>query len=273
MAPILPLKVFIVIDPSQDQHVALERTLYTAQHFHSVNTAVKRELQLFFAVDFDNTDTSADNPNMYQSTDAFMDLIAPLEAAGLKFKIQCSWSTDWYDSILKASREFGADLIMLPQAVAPLNLDSIFNGGIWRLMRTAPCPVLIVRPGDAEQRKVILAAVNFQSHKEEYHRLNELIIKRGQWLATMHNAELHIVNAYKDSLHYPDRAKLANETKVSSENIHVEVGVPQTVITDVAEKINADVVVIGTQKRSSRWKGNTADKIMNRIKGDILAIN
>ncbi len=82
-----------------------------------------------------------------------------------------------------------------------------------------------------------------------------------------------MVNAYSDSLHYPDRAQLATKTGVDSNKIHVKGGSPEDVIAEVAKEVNADVVVIGTRKRSSRWRGNTAERIITRVNCDILAIN
>lgn len=266
--------IFIVVDPAQDKPLALERALHTAKRASTDENETKLSLHVFLAVDFDNTDTSANNPAIHRDGVWFFErVINPLKASGLEYSLEMSWSSDWYGSIVSEARKHNAELIMLPMVNRPSGHERIFNESIWRLLRTAESPVLVVQPDSPEERKVILVAVNFQSHKPEYQRLNELILSRGRWLALRYNADLQIVNAYKDSLHYPDRSELANKTEVDTAKIHVKAGDPDEVIAAVAKKIGADLVVLGTRSRSNRWRGNTSEKIITKVDCDILAIS
>lgn len=268
--------IFVVVDPSQDKPLALQRILSVA------NPDIGKSLEyykgarahIFLAVDSDNTDTSADNPAIHRPGRWFFDqVVEPMEQSGINFELEMSWSSDWYGSIVQEAAKCNAELIMLPLVNVPSERGRIFNESIWRLMRTAKRPVMVVRPNSQPNRRVILSAINIQSHKPEYQQLNDLIITRTQGVARAHNAELHFVNAYSDSLHYPDRSQLANRTGVDSANIHVRSGTPEEVIAEVAKEINADLVVLGTQNRASRWRGNTAERIITRVDCDILAIN
>lgn len=268
--------IFVVVDPSQDKPLALQRVLHLAhpewgssrEYYHNAKS------HIFLAVDSDNTDTSAENPAIHREGRWFFEqVVEPLESSGLKFELELSWSNDWYGSIVQEAEKAGAELIVLPLVSTPSEKGRIFNESIWRLLRTAKCPVLVVRPNSPQKRLVILSAINIQSHKPEYQRLNDLIITRTQGVAESHNAELHFVNAYSDSLHYPDRSQLASKTGVPSGNIHVRSGAPEDVIAEVAKEINADLVVIGTRNRGLRWRGNTAERIITKVDCDILAIN
>ncbi|WP_101758944.1 universal stress protein [Oceanicoccus sp. KOV_DT_Chl] len=267
--------IFIVVDPAQDKPLALNRALNTANlNAGQIPGISPPRLHIFMAVDCDNTDTSAGNPAMHRDSNwLFQNVITPLQSSGLEYSLEMSWSDDWYGSIIAAAEKIDPELLMLPLVSRPSDHERIFNESIWRLLRTAKCPVLVVQPNSPEQRKIILAAVHFQSHKPSYQRLNELIITRGRWLVERSGAELHIVNAYKDSLSYPDRAKLANETKVDTANIHVRAGEPEEVIAAVAKELGADLVMLGTRNRSRRWRGNTAEKIITKVSSDILTIN
>jgi universal stress protein E len=252
----------------------LERALHTAKNAATYKSVGAPRLCVFLAVDCDNTDTSAENPAIHRDGDwLFKHIIDPLNKSGVKYSVDISWSSDWYGSIVSESKKHNPELIMLPLVKRPSEHGRIFNESIWRLLRTALCPVLVVQPHSPGERKVILAAVNFQSHKPEYRRLNDLIIDRGQWLATIHNAELHIVNAYKDSLNYPDRSQLATATAVNTANIHVRAGEPGDVIAGVARELGADIVVLGIRARASRWRGNTSEKIITKISCDLLTIH
>lgn len=268
--------IFVVVDPSQDKPLALQRVMNIAdpnigdvpEYYQSA------KVHIFLAVDSDNTDTSAGNPAIHRPGRWFFDqVVEPLEKSGINFELEMSWSSDWYGSIVQEAERANAELIMLPLVSTPSEKGRIFNESIWRLMRTAKSPVMVIRPNSPTQRKVILSAINIQSHKPEYQRLNDLIIERTQGIARAHNAELHFVNAYSDSLHYPDRSQLATKTGVASANIHVKAGNPEDVIAEVAREIGADVVVLGTRTRGSRWRGNTAERIVTRVDCDILAIN
>ena len=271
----LPSKILIVVDPTQDSAVALDRAIVTAELIaQTADTPNKRHMHILVAADMDNNETSAKNPRMRRDRTWFTDeLLAPLESSGLDYSLEVSWSDDWYGSILKAATEYGADMIMLPLMKKPSTTDWFFTESVWRLMRTAGCPVLIVQPQAQSKRAVILAAVNFQSHKKEYQTLNDMIIERGQWISETYGAQMHVVNAYTDSLNYPDRSQLAQRTSVDSANIHVRQGDPDSVIAQVANEINADIVVLGTRSRFSRWRGNTAEKIVKEVHCDILAIS
>lgn len=265
--------VFVVVDPAQDRPLALERILKMTR---GLGAEFQRpsKIHVFVAVDCDNTDTDASNPAMHRDSVWFTNnIIQPLEASGFDFTLEMSWSSDWYGAIIQRSKQLGAALIMLPLLSNPSEAGRLFNESIWRLMRTALCPVIVVRPNVQIDRSIILAAINVQSHAPEHQRLNDLIISRSQWIARTYDAKLHFVNAYSDSLNYPDRTQLANRTEVNTANIHVVSGEPEVVIADTAKKIGATVVVIGTRSRASRWRGNTAEKIINKVNCDILAIN
>lgn len=267
-------KILIVVDPAQEQPTALDRALMTVKLAKVSTDASIKPLHILLAVDMDNTDTSADNEQIYLNRDRFFEkIVNPLQESGVGYTMEMSWSTDWYGSIVKAAEKQEAGLIMLPLSVRPSGRERLFNESIWHLLRTATAPILVVQPGAKPQRKTILAAVNFQSHKPEYQRLNELIIARAQWTAANYGADLHVVNAYKDSLNYPDRAKLATETQVDTANIHVRIGEPDEVIAEVAKEVDADILVIGTRGRSSRWRGNTTEKIITQVECDILSIH
>jgi universal stress protein E len=267
----LPEKIFVVVDPTSDRQIALERSIITAQ---LSGNKLPSLLHIFIAVDMDHVDSSADNPKLYRSNDWYdRQIVKPLEDSGISYSSEMCWSSDWYGSIVQAAKQYGAGRIVVPVQERASLRDRLFNESMWRLIRTSTCPVLMVKPESPTQRKVILAAVNFQSHRKDYQHLNDLIIERGQWLAKEYDADLHIVNGYYRSLNYPDRSELASRTSVPSAHIHVQNGQPEDVIASVAAEINADIVVLGLRIRVGRWRGNTSEKTIDRVNSDLLAIN
>ncbi|MGI9275495.1 MAG: universal stress protein, partial [Endozoicomonas sp.] len=153
--------------------------------------------------------------------------------------------------------------------------QSLSSAG-WTLLRYASCPVLIIRNNVEQQRKSVLAALNTQNHAAAYRELGEKIITVSQWIADAYGAELHVVNAYEDSLHFPDRSRILRETNLPNDRVHIVHGSPEDVIADIADKIEADIVVIGTRNRrgiSAMMRGNTSEKVIARVRQDIMTLN
>ena len=260
--------LFVVIDPVQDNHLALERAVITARFRQPV-----AHVHLHISVDMDHIDTSADNAALYRDCQWFNELVVPLQEANISYSTEVSWSSDWYVAIIKAAQRVSANLILLPMMRQLKHRERYFNDSIWRLLRSSPCPVLVMRADAEPARKIILAAVNFQSHKPEYEKLNQAVIDRGHWYAEKYQAELHVVNAYDHSLQYPDRTKLAVQARVPTSNIHVRSGKASEVIAQVASEISADVTLVGVRERFKRWRGNTSGNVILRLEGDLLVIN
>jgi universal stress protein E len=60
------------------------------------------------------------------------------------------------------------------------------------------------------------------------------------------------------------------------ENIHRDMGKPEEVIAAVAEKVEADMIVLGISQRSglsARFSSHTTEKVMERVDIDVVALN
>ena len=103
-------RVFVVVDPTASEHIALQRAIITARFRKPSPT-----LYIFVAVDSESIDTRATNDSLFKNSQWFEDEIhAPLKKEGLDYQIEISWSSEWQRSILKSANRFGADVILLP---------------------------------------------------------------------------------------------------------------------------------------------------------------
>lgn len=254
--------LFVVVDPTQDDHIALQRAIITAGLRDTVP-----KLKVFIGVDRDATDMSADNLSLYRDSDWFETLRQPLDAAGLDFTIVVCWADAWHDAILQAAKRTEADLILVPDYSAK-NHRSRLTDAKWQLLRHSKCPVMLVRPGSRKKREVILGAVKMQETRVEYTRLNDLIVDRGKWMAEAYGADFHVVNAYSDSMNYPDRGNMTRKVGIEAERFHVKQGAPEEAIRQVAEEIDADVVILGVLPRRGGLlaiRGNVSERIMGAL--------
>ncbi len=267
-----PEKLFVVVDPNDDHHIALERAIIT-----SALHTTKPQVHAFVAVDGDAVDTRSTNDRLFRDLTWFeQNIKSPLANAGISYTLEVSWSGEWQKSIVNSAKRLGADLIYLPVHAKTNPSRFSFTESKWELLKTASCPVVLIRPGANAQRKVILAAVNFQAQRDVQIALNKKIIEQAKHFAKVYGADLQIINGYLDSMNYPDRAKIINEAGLSNEKIHVENGYTSEVVSALAARINADLIVMGTLGQNGMTttrRGNTAERLIAAVDTDVMVIN
>lgn len=264
----LAQRLLVIIDPSHDHHLALERVIITSKIQEKSPV-----LHLLIIVETESTDLSASNPDLYRDGFWLKALTRPLDETGLEYTFEICWSPQWQDAVLHSAERFQADHIFMPDD-GQTSKHSLFSNAKWGLLRNSKSPVTIVRAGATGRRKRILAAVNIQSEENpKYAALNDKILTNGMAIAKHYGAEFFIINAYTDSLHYPDREKLMKRTGLPSCNVHAEQGNPAEVISNYAQEIEADTVIIGTLARkgaSAIVKGNTSEKVLQKLHQDVI---
>jgi universal stress protein E len=261
-------KVLVIIEATQEQHLALERAVITSEikepgsHVH-----------LFISVDTEKANLSAENKTLYRDGVWLKSITDKLERVGAQFSFEFCWSNEWQKAVLTSAQHFQPDHIFMPDPQD--GKKSLFSNQQWALLRTSVAPVSIIRSSDIKPRKKLLAAINIQKQDDpEYARLNEKILTQGQDIANHYGADFHVINAYKDSMHFPDRQKIMKLSGLPTDHVHVEEGDPATVISRYAREIDADTVLIGTMARhgaAALMKGNTSEKLLSKLDLDVIA--
>lgn len=261
-------KVLVIIEATHDQHLALERAVITSEikdpgsHVH-----------LFISVDTEKANLAASNESLYRDDSWLKAITSKLDDVGANYSFEFCWSNEWQKAVLTSAQHFQPDHIFMPDPQG--QKKSLFSNQQWALLRTSVAPVTIVRSSDIKPRKKILAAVNIQKQDEpEYARLNEKILIDGQAIAKHYDADFYVINAYKDSMHFPDRQRIMKLSGLPTTRVHVEEGDPATIISQYAKQIEADTVLIGTMARqgaAAMMKGNTSEKVLNKLDIDVIA--
>src|SRR5690606_35851385 len=160
-----------------------------------------------------------------------------LEKEGLTYSYEFCWSDEWQEAVLNCAARFKPFHIFMPDYEGGRK-RYIYSNQQWALLRKSHVPVAIVRPGNVGMRRKIVAAVNIQKEddNQRYAVLNNKILTQGQHIAEKYGAEFYVVNAYKDSLHFPNREGLLKRTGLPTDRVHVEQGDPADVIADYAER-------------------------------------
>jgi nucleotide-binding universal stress UspA family protein len=202
--------------------------------------------------------------------------------------------------IIKEVLREGHDLVMKDVQVDGDD-DALFFGSVdTRLMRSCPCPVWLVKPRGPAPFGRVLAAVDPQAISPERNRTNATIMELASAVAQTETARLDVVAAwtgpgeamvsdsvdsaimrqYLEVTESKSRENLESIIQVSqvpipADNVHFCHGHPGNVIRDVATKINADLIVMGTLARNGipgLVMGNTAESVLRTVSSSVLAL-
>lgn len=163
-----------------------------------------------------------------------------------------------------------------------------------RLMRECPVPVMILARKKWKKRNRILATVDLASKSKVQQALNEEVINVSLALAETMGGSVHVCNVVPfskvlmdldviDSRNLQkkarDKARRAMEKllagRIDGKHSHLAVGEPHRKIPSLANKLKADMVVMGSRGRKGakgRLLGNTAEKTLDKLYTDILTL-
>lgn len=165
----------------------------------------------------------------------------------------------------------------------------------WQLLRECPVPVFLVAENKWHRTKPILVTLDLSTSLAEKKKLNHKVLGAAKWLAETLGVQLEIICAIEiptllsdldlvDPIAYvkdaraamqPQIDKLAAAHDIPVKAFHYKRGPVEKVITSRAAKVRAQMVVMGTVGRKgvkARLLGNTAEKVLQHMKTDVLAI-
>jgi nucleotide-binding universal stress UspA family protein len=201
---------------------------------------------------------------------------------------------DPFDGILRAAASTSADLIVMGAHRKQLLRDIFVGTTIERVIRTGPFPVLMVNKEVEQPYQTALAAVDICAPSVN-------AIRTGRDLGLPGDERLALVHAFlplaKGKLFYAGLSRDTIDGYVADERLRatkellaflgenrlddherpmrIEEGAPFEVISEAAEQLNPDVLIIGTHGRTGVAKallGSVTEQIMRSLDVDILAV-
>jgi universal stress protein E len=192
-------------------------------------------------------------------------------------------------------------LLMRSHGSPPGDPGRPFGAVDMQLLRQCPCPVWVVRPYPGDRRSHrILAAIDVHPKDEAEQELNTTILELAlliQELEDDHLTVLHTWMTYGESFlksHMPpeELAEVGEtfrreaesalaafikpfEDRLTGVAVEVVKGEPRDVIPQFVELHGIDVVVMGTVGRTGVAGlviGNTAEHVLQRLRGSVLAL-
>ncbi len=196
----------------------------------------------------------------------------------------------------------GHDLVMVGEPVAEKPDEPHLTSGVMHLLRKCPVPVWVMRSGrDGTGR--ILALVDPDPDDPVRDGLNDLILELATSLAHREDWELHLGHAWtlegeatlrsspyvglpgemvdvmvRDTeairLGQLDMLAIRHVTE-SERTIHMVAGAPGVVLPLLADRLDIDLIVMGTVGRTGLRgliMGNTAETILRSVRCSVLAV-
>lgn len=293
--------LLVAIDPDQDDQPALRRAVYLVQR---LGGHIKTFLPIY---DFSYEMTTLLSPDertamrrgvIEQRTAWITEQCRHYLDSGVQIEIKVVWHNRPFEAIIQEVLAFGHDLLLKMAHQHDRFESVIFTPTDWHLLRKCPCPVWMVKDQPWPEGGKALVAVNLSGEEPYHDPLNIKLVEASLAMAKQVNqTEVHLVGAYPvtpiniaielpdfDPSVYNDAIRgqhllamksLRQKFSLDQKYTHVEKGMPEEVIPDLAKHLDAGVVVIGSIGRtgfSAAFIGNTTELVIDHLKCDLLAI-
>ncbi|MEA5444470.1 universal stress protein [Gammaproteobacteria bacterium AB-CW1] len=220
----------------------------------------------------------------------------PLRDEGLDVHTEVIWADSLSREIIKMALTLEPDLIVKDAETGPRRGWAPAD---WRLLRHCPSPLMLVQPRAGTNVSRVLAAVDPMHAWGKPESLDGSILAAASTIAGLYQAEIHVghavealpalleqhmgeggkgLEAAKQDYRRTQEEALAKACEgsgLSPSHIHQRQGSPEAVISELAEDISADLLILGTVNRRGLKRaviGSTAEAILDRTVCDVLAI-
>ena len=300
-------RILVVIDPTSFEQPALDKGKFLARQFDAT-------LELFIC-DFDpslNGRPFFDTEKLRELREEFItervefleERADELRAEGIAIETHVHWDNPVYKGIVRRVQESSPDLVLKDTHHHSAIRRTLLTNTDWNLIRSCPAPLLLAQPGEWRESPRIVAALDPEHLGDKPAALDHDILDFGELLATRLGGELHAVHAFFPAALLAAATTMAGMpvvTGVSAEDIieaersrvsgvlsevtaqhtlrrdriHLEQGSAVDVLPRIAERLGADVLVMGAVSRSrlqELFVGSTAERVLDRLACDVLVV-
>jgi len=218
--------------------------------------------------------------------------VAKQTPEGLKVKVSVVWEKSVHRWVIErcAAKDYFAVI-----KTAHRSGNFLYTSTDWHLLRECPAPVLIEADKKWNKARPILASLDLETKHTAKRSLNDRVMAHAQEIARANGSELHVAYAIvvptllRDmdlidvDAHELDRRRklkpvidaLCEKYGLKKSQVHLKTGQAPKVIPSIANKLKADLVVMGTVGRrgiKGKLIGNTAEQVLQLLRTDVLAV-
>jgi len=218
--------------------------------------------------------------------------VARQAPAGLKVRVRVVWQKTVH---LWVNRRCAAKEYFAVIKTAHRSESFAYTPTDWHLLRSCPAPVLIEAEKKWNKSRPVVASLDLQTKNKEKRKLNDRIIETAIQVAEATHSEVAVIYAITvptllkdmdiiDVDEYtlkrkkqlkPVIEKLCEKYGLSRRQVHLKTGSAKRVIPSLANKLKADLIVMGTVGRKGirgKLMGNTAEQVLEHLRTDVLAL-
>ena len=273
-------QILVITDYDRNETKALEKANDIAQRFDA-------DIEVIAFVDDSVGDLAIDQQYQVlsqQVTDHF--------AFGLQVSVQVLQTNDLVNWLQQHCQTKNIDLVI---KTANPGKTWFHTPTDWQLIRQLKCPVLLASSQKWRPKSTILAAVDSGNNQDKQRHIDSKVLSAADEWRVVNGHELHTVysvpkptasleldlielDEFKRSVLPKSKqslSELVGNSGIDDVIEHIEFGAPEKRIPSKANHIKADLVVIGSIGRtglSGHLLGNTAEKVLNNLRTDILVI-
>ncbi len=298
-------KILAVVDPTVKDQPAVSRAAWLAK-----NSGAELELLVCYYNEYLSGDRLFDSPSLekareevIQNHEKHLEKIAePLREEGIVVKTSAVWDHPLYEGIVRRAVESGAGLVVKDTHHHSAVTRALLTNTDWNLIRTCPMPLWLVKPQEMAETPVFVAAIDPMHQHDKPAALDDEILHISKDYSEKVGGELHAFHSYdpriavatatanayipvslpfdeiEQQMHEDHQKRFREITefhKVDDDKAHLVAGLTHEELPIIADKLKADVVVMGAVARN-RWKrlfiGATAERTLEHLPCDLLII-
>jgi universal stress protein E len=298
-------KVLTVIDPTSADQPGLRRAFWLAK-----KTGAELELLVCYYNEYLSGDRLFDSPSLekarleiIQNQEKHLEVIAePLRAEGITVKTSAVWDHPLHEGIVRHAVATNADIVIKDTHHHSAVARALLTNTDWNLIRTCPTRLWLVNPAEIADPPIFVAAIDPMNQHDKPAALDDEILQLSKMLAADVGGEVHAFHSYDPRIAvatatanayipvslpfdeielqmHDDHQKRFKEItefhKIDEDKVHLVAGLTHEELPAIADKVSADVVVMGAVARN-RWKrlfiGATAERTLEYLPCDLLIV-
>lgn len=298
--------VLVILNPENEKQYALARAVRLVKEQHSENPVKITVFLPVYDLSYEMSAllSSEEREEMHKgviSQRLQQDVLPYINKYAdpmIEFQPKVVWNSNEAEALVQELEENTYDLVVKYTKEEASLTSILFTPIDWQLLRKCSTPILMVRDGDWKHQRRILVAVNVSGDEEYHDDFNQQLVSLSIDLAdNLERGNIHLVSAYPPTpinmaidlpefhsneytnsirgQHLINMKALRQQYGIDEDHTHVLEGFPEEVIPEVADKIGAELVVLGTVGRtglSAALLGNTAEHVISKLKCNLLAI-
>jgi len=222
-----------------------------------------------------------------QLEDRLNSVVKKLKHQGYQVASELEWGHPRYERIVLKADEIGADLVIQHTRSYSKVGRSFLSNDSWQLVRTCPKPLLLVKDAVWQKNPMLMAAVDPAHSHHKPLRLDHAILDAALTMKSTLGGDLHVLHAFSlasgpftaaDKLlqhHQTILNSLLTDFSFATDHIHLVDEPPVYALQKYEEKLATDIIIMGALSRSRLADvliGNTAEKVLDYLKSDVLII-